>query len=539
LRILFLESHPMWIHGLPNGFKDAGHDVMVSGPLTEENVPLIISTFSPDLIMTMGWGPENKRHKQEWIKKYVKASRVPHAYWSTEDPTHTQTFSLPYIKKVQPNFVFTICSSMVDFYRNMGFKSAHLDFGFHESVHHPTKVYDNYVATLAIVANAYPRVFELYPSHYRLKSIQTLVCPVLAENLRIDFWGREWTNMESILNKKIPNEWAHGYLDYTEAKKVYNSAEIIIGLQNHPTQLTQRTYEVLGSRGFLLTNDTPEIRRLFQPGKDLVVSSSPESTLQLIQYYLKHPKEKEEIRKQGQLSVANHSYRHRAEYIVTTLQEQKILPIQEVSKANKTASKLVGWGNTTIKQITFTYDAGADADGAKDILDVLKKHGVSCTFFLTGEWIEKFPELSRRIATEGHEIGNHSYNHPDFKQLSRNEMIKQVKDCHSTIFKIIGQKPSNLFRPPYGSIEKSILQAVGEAGYEYTIYWSLDTLDWKQPSADEIVERILTNISNGDIVLMHLSGYNTAKASDLAIQKLKERGFMFGTVSDALKNIST
>ncbi len=121
MRVLFLESHPMWIHGLPNGFRDLGHQVKISGSLSNQNIPSMISGFRPDLIVTMSWGPENSTEiKQHLIRKYVQASGVPHIYWATEDPTHTLTFSLPYIKRVQPDFVFTICPARVVDYKNMG-----------------------------------------------------------------------------------------------------------------------------------------------------------------------------------------------------------------------------------------------------------------------------------------------------------------------------------------------------------------------------------------------------------------------------------
>ena len=103
--------------------------------------------------------------------------------------------------------------------------------------------------------------------------------------------------------------WLHGYLPYPDAHKVYNSAKIVIGPQNQLTQVTQRTYEILGSGGFLLTSDTPEIRRLFKPGKDLVVSRSAKQTRNLVRYYLKHPKQRERIRKQGKITVLRHNYK--------------------------------------------------------------------------------------------------------------------------------------------------------------------------------------------------------------------------------------
>lgn len=324
MRILFLEIHPMWIHGLPNGFRDAGYDVMISGPLNSQNIPEMISVFRPDLIFTMGWTPEHTLKKQELIRNVVKSSGIPHVYWATEDPTHTSTFTLPYIKNVQPSFIFTICLARVGLYKNMGYLSAHMDFGYHPSVHHPAGRYPKYRSSIAVVANAYPKILDDYPDHYRHISLQTLISPLLEEKIRVDFWGKGWAEMKPILGREIPREWIHGYLPYTEAKKVYSSADIVIGLQNNTEQLTQRTYEILGSGGFLLTSDTPEVRRLFKPERDIVTSSSPESTLHKAMFYLNNPEKRKQISKQGRNAVTRHSYRHRAEYIIATLQKNNI-----------------------------------------------------------------------------------------------------------------------------------------------------------------------------------------------------------------------
>ena len=324
MRILFLESHPMWVHGLPNGFIDAGHQVKISGSLTAENIPRLISNFCPDLIFTMSWTPENTGKKQALIRKYVKASGIPHIYWATEDPTHTKVFSLPYIQKVEPDFVFTICPSSIAFYRQQQISAAHLDFGFHEKVHYATDIMPQYRSNIALVANAYPLLTERYPHHYRLQSMQNLIYPLLKAKLRIDVWGKQWDKMSGGLSD-IPIDWLHGYLPYTEANKIYSSATIVIGLQNHQTQLTQRVYEILGSGGFLLTNDTPAVRQLFEPGQDLIVTASPQETATLVHYYLNHPEECEKISRQGQISVFKHSYCNRAAYILDVLQAKGII----------------------------------------------------------------------------------------------------------------------------------------------------------------------------------------------------------------------
>lgn len=144
MKVLFLESSQAWINGLPNGFKDLGHDVRISGELTEDSLSKILSEFKPDLvvamaisneikprkiglinkyikplkipkfIISMGWTKENTGNKVEWIRKAVKKNKIPHIYWATEDPTHTFTFTLPLIKKMQPDFIFTICKERVN-----------------------------------------------------------------------------------------------------------------------------------------------------------------------------------------------------------------------------------------------------------------------------------------------------------------------------------------------------------------------------------------------------------------------------------------
>ncbi|MGF9965874.1 glycosyltransferase family protein [Bacillus rhizoplanae] len=325
MRILFLESSQIWTAGLPKGFVDAGHKVMISGPLTQKNIPHMIESFQPDLVITIGWGVEHTDKKLKWIKKYLHEARTPLVYWAVEDPQFTTTWSLPLINKIQPSFVFTISPATVDYYKQQGIKAAYMDFGHHSSVHFPVDTIPQYQASIAVVANAYPDVLEKYPQHFRHHAINTLIRPLLAENIRIDFWGRHWDKMNPFLGMDIPKDWIHGYAPYNEANYIYSSTNIVLGLQNYPSQVTQRTYEILASGGFLLTMDTPGVRHLFQPGHDLVVSSSPEETVKLVKYFLEHPASCEKIREQGKLTVKIHNYQHRAEFMVNVLTKEGII----------------------------------------------------------------------------------------------------------------------------------------------------------------------------------------------------------------------
>lgn len=559
MNILFLESHPMWIYGLPNGFRDIGHKVTVSGSLTEEKIDFLLSNFKPDLVITMGWGPENASlEKQNMIHEFVKSSGVPHIYWATEDPTHTETFSLPFLRKVQTDFVFTICSSRIQYYDKLGIKAAHLDFGHHSKINYPNEYYGKGRNSISVVANAYPKKLKIYPNHYRHESLKILISPLIKNNQKINFYGRYWEEMKPFIQEDIPSKWIQGYLHYTEVNKVYCSSDIIIGLQNHRTQLTQRTYEILASGGFLLTNDTPEIRRHFTPGKDLIVSSSPEETIELVNYYLKNPDIRKTIKEQAILAVENHSYKHRAEYIIETLLKEKIFDRklntyienkdkygveerpsnQELRGAllQKPHAIFITKGKTYMKQIALTYDSGVNKEPADEaILDTLQKYGVESTFFLTGQFTESYPYVAKRLVKDGHEIGNHSYSHPDFAEISREEIINEIKKCEEIIKKNTGENCRPLFRPPYGSLNANTLKYIGEAGYRYSICWSLDTIDWKNTSSATIVNRILDKVQNGDIILLHLNGIYTAAASEIVIPILKSRGFNLVTVSELLR----
>jgi peptidoglycan/xylan/chitin deacetylase (PgdA/CDA1 family) len=188
-------------------------------------------------------------------------------------------------------------------------------------------------------------------------------------------------------------------------------------------------------------------------------------------------------------------------------------------------------GNLMKKEIALTFDAGSDIAGIQ-ILDVLKKYNVKATFFLTGKWAEEFPSYAKRIADEGHEIGNHSYSHPDPVKISAETLKQEISKAEQAIKTASGKSPRPYFRFPYGSYNAAALKTVGESGYPLSIQWSLDTIDWQQPPADTIVSRIEAGASNGDIILMHIGGINTPDAVDRVIPILQAQGYQLVTLSE-------
>jgi peptidoglycan-N-acetylglucosamine deacetylase len=198
-------------------------------------------------------------------------------------------------------------------------------------------------------------------------------------------------------------------------------------------------------------------------------------------------------------------------------------------------SQLVVNGNRACKMIAFTYDAGSGADGAAAILDMLKRHNLHSTFFLTGKWVEKYPDLAKRIAAEGHEIANHTYSHPDLTTIPAEEAIKQIQDGEAAIKQVTGRNTKPLFREPYGAFNDAERRLVRQAGYSYSIYWDVDTLDWQFPPLETEVKKLTEKTQNGSIVLMHLNVPASAEASDQAIPVLQARGYQLVTISELLQ----
>ncbi|HEY3367601.1 MAG TPA: polysaccharide deacetylase family protein [Symbiobacteriaceae bacterium] len=192
-------------------------------------------------------------------------------------------------------------------------------------------------------------------------------------------------------------------------------------------------------------------------------------------------------------------------------------------------------GDRACKQIALTYDAGSAADGAAAILAVLKKQQVTATFFLTGKWVESYPALAKRIAAEGHTIANHTYDHQDLTKLTPTEVLKEVRDGETAIARITGKETRPLFREPYGAFNNDERRLVRQAGFTYSVYWDVDTLDWQFPPLATLVKRLIEKPQNGSVVLMHLNVPETALASDQAIPTLREKGYKFVTIPQVLK----
>lgn len=191
--------------------------------------------------------------------------------------------------------------------------------------------------------------------------------------------------------------------------------------------------------------------------------------------------------------------------------------------------------NTGRPEVALTFDAGSDWRPAKKILDTLHSEGVKSTFFLTGEWVKQNPKTTSRITDEGHELGNHSWSHTAFTELSEPDIMDELDRTEAIIRETTGKSSKPYFRPPLGARDDRVRRIVGENGY-LSIYWSIDSLDSvrKGITAQEIEDRVLEKVAPGTIVLMHCGSQATADALPNILAGLKERGLQPVPVSKLL-----
>ena len=204
--------------------------------------------------------------------------------------------------------------------------------------------------------------------------------------------------------------------------------------------------------------------------------------------------------------------------IQTSSNNNKLLPIYNVQ--------------TDQKKVAFTMNCAWNADDIDSILKTLKENNTKITFFMVGDWIEKFPEAVKKIYQDGHEIASHSDTHPHVNNLRYEENIEEIEKSNEKIEKITGQK-TKIYRAPYGEYNNTVIQAAQDKGY-YTIQWNLDTLDYTGLTGDEMWNRLNEKLKSGDIILSHNGTKHTAESLDMLIKNIKQKGFEVVRVSDLI-----
>lgn len=189
---------------------------------------------------------------------------------------------------------------------------------------------------------------------------------------------------------------------------------------------------------------------------------------------------------------------------------------------------------TEEKTVALTFNCAWNIDDLDKILSILEKNNIKSTFFMTGDWVEKYPQAVKKLIAAGHELANHGENHKNMSQLTQQECIYEIEAVHNRVYEITGSEMT-LFRPPSGDYNENVVKAVREAGY-YCIQWDVDSLDWKNYGTEDMIDRVTNhkNLKNGSIILLHNGTKYTADALQGIIDGLQNKGYGFSMVSQLI-----
>jgi len=180
-----------------------------------------------------------------------------------------------------------------------------------------------------------------------------------------------------------------------------------------------------------------------------------------------------------------------------------------------------------IKQIALTFDDGPDPKVTIQILETLNKYDAKATFFMLGSRVEYYPEIAKKVQEAGHELGNHTWNHPDLTKAGVAKVRNEINETSSIIENVTGQKVT-AFRPPYGAVNKVVRSQTNLP----VVLWDVDTLDWKHRDPDQLLVHVNGATKDGSIILMHDIHQSTADGLDAVLAYLQSEGYTFVTVSE-------
>lgn len=181
------------------------------------------------------------------------------------------------------------------------------------------------------------------------------------------------------------------------------------------------------------------------------------------------------------------------------------------------------------KKAALTFDDGPNPIYTKILLDGLKKRGVKATFFLLGSQVKEYPEVVERMQREGHLIGVHSYDHVNFGQIGNEKTLEQVSKTQEIIYEVTGQYPDYI-RPPYGCWKKELNDEIPLI----EVLWDVDPCDWATTDADTVVQRVMKQVKDGSIILLHDASNSSVQAAFRIIDQLEEQNYELVTVEELL-----
>jgi spore maturation protein CgeB len=309
--VFFLNHLSCYLNSLADSLSQMGHRVCYQTSWNFAEIEAGLRHFRPELLLTVGYDKAMHEAPLERVPELCEKYRIAHVYWATEDRIHFELISRPMVNRLKPDLVWTIHPACVPMYNRIGLAAAYFNFAFNPRrfpMKHG-KIEETYDVVLIGHAHLETRT-------YRYESLRQLLYPLIRSGLRTDVWGGGWNENAELLLREygavIPPEWLHGPVPYLRTAELYRQSRIVLGVQNAEDQVTQRTFEILGTGAFMIASRTPELETLFEHGQELVLSSGPEETLELVRHYRDRAGDRAKIGARARAKVLDlHTYRRR------------------------------------------------------------------------------------------------------------------------------------------------------------------------------------------------------------------------------------
>jgi spore maturation protein CgeB len=293
-KIFILDHRSYCLNSLGDSLAQLGHEITYQSSWLPGEVEAGIAYFKPDILITVGFNRKLFYRFLDRIHPLCKKYNLYHIYWATEDLINHQDWSLQYIERARPDLVWTIHPECVEKYEKLGIPSSYLNFAFNPRIFLEKKIDDKEIYGISFIGATH-----LFKRTCRFDSLKNLVFPLVKANIKTHIWGTGWNKDKALIKREfgaiVPPEWLHGFLPYKRTALVYRSSKIVLGVQNAQDQVSQRTFEILGAGAFMITSRTQAITELFEDKHDLVVTSSPQETIELVNYYRDRPELRYEI----------------------------------------------------------------------------------------------------------------------------------------------------------------------------------------------------------------------------------------------------
>jgi len=245
-KIFILDHRTYCINSLGDSLAQMGHQIYYQSSKSMEMVEGSIAYFKPDILITVGYNRKLFSHFIDKVHGLCKKYNLFHLYWATEDLINHNDWSIPYVLKAKPDVIWTIHGKCLSNYKKLGIPAFYFNFAFNPRIFSKKNPFHKEVYDISFVGATH-----FFKKTYRFESLRHLLFPLVEAKQKTDVWGLGWRKESKFIQKEfghsIPSSWLHGHLLYGKSGDVYTNSKITLGIQNAEDQVTQRTFEILGT----------------------------------------------------------------------------------------------------------------------------------------------------------------------------------------------------------------------------------------------------------------------------------------------------